>query len=113
MKKVIFLLALTSFLLIGCSEEETNANKKYANLLSTDEGSYALYIVAEPMDEITNELLQNKGIHNVKSWVQETSLENARLNEVKEMPAFMVFDTKSKVYETNSRQELFEFLQEN
>ena len=113
MKKVIVLIAVTVFLLVGCSEEKPNANKKYANLLSTDEDNYAMYIVSDPKDEITYELLQNKGIHNVKGWVQETSLENARLDEVKEMPTFMVFDTKNKVYETNSRQELFEFLKEN
>ncbi|MGP4109214.1 hypothetical protein [Virgibacillus sp. L01] len=113
MKKVIVLIALTGLLLIGCSGEETNANEEYVNMLSNDEGSYALYIVANLEDEITNEILQNNGIRNVESWVQETSLENARLEEVKEMPTFIVFDTKNKVYETNSRQELFEFLQEN
>ncbi|MBR7796380.1 MAG: hypothetical protein ACQEWU_12210 [Bacillota bacterium] len=109
MKKFCFIIILISFLFTACNESEEN--KEYASFLSDEEGKYALYVVSD--DAITFEELQENDINNVKTFTQEKTMEDARLEEIEEAPTFIVFDTKDKVYKTNNRDDLFKFLQEH
>ena len=117
MKKLLILVAFMGLLLFGCSDGEMPNAQKYADFLSTEEGRYGLYIVADTENQLSHELLESEDIRNVKSWTQFHSLEeeglDARLEEVTEVPTYLVFDTKEKVYEAHSKEELFEFLREN
>lgn len=109
LKKLGFLLLTTVFLLLSCT------NNDYSAFLSPEEGRYGLYIVVDPEkeeDEITHEVLRENNIRNVSNFSGTTSLENSSLSEIEEVPTYIVFDTEEKVYETHSREELFEFSQE-
>lgn len=117
MKKLLILVAFIGLLLFGCSDGEMPDAQKNADFLSTEEGRYGIYIVADTEDQLSHELLESEDIRNVKSWRQYHSLEEAdldnRLEEVTEVPTYLVFDTEKKVFEANSKEELFEFLREN
>ena len=99
----------TVLLFIGCS----NSDNDYSKFLSDKEGKYSLYIVAKEIDTITFDSLQENDIDNVKTISHDTSISGARLDEIKEMPTFMVFDTKNKVFKTDDITELYEFLHDN
>jgi hypothetical protein len=115
LKKTIILIVIL-FIITGCTTEELLPNKeKYANYLSDREYYYALYVVvSDPDDGISSELLKENGITVVKSMQEEIipKGQSPLFEEIEEIPYYIVFDTKYKVFETNSREELLAYLKE-
>lgn len=111
MKKICCVTMIFASLLfvISCS----NGDQDYSDFLSDKEGKYSLYIASDKIDAITLNTLEENDINNVKIISQDMSLEGARLDEIKELPTFIIFDTKGKVFKTNNEAEMFEFLHDN
>lgn len=110
-KKIYYIVILFVFLLfvVSCSD----IDREYEKFLSDKEGKYSLYIASDKEDIVTFDTLDEEDITSVKTITQETKLRDVRLEEVKEMPTFIVFDTKNKIYKTNNIDELVEFLHDN
>jgi len=49
----------------------------------------------------------------VKTILQDRSITEARFDEIKELSSFILFGTKDKVFKTNSKTELINFLLDN
>lgn len=109
MMKVGSLLLFSIFLLLGCANDE-QSNDEYSQFLAGEEGVYTLYSVAEEEEQIPPEF--SREYDHVNTIYNIGSLENA-LSEIEEIPYYLVFDTEDKIYETNDREELIEFLEEN
>jgi hypothetical protein len=113
LKKTIILIVIL-FIITGCTTEELFPNKeKYANYLSDREYYYALYVVVSDRDDgVSSELLKENGITVVKSLQEETIPQghSPLFDEIEEIPYYIVFDTEYKVFETNNREELIDFL---
>ncbi|SDC07970.1 hypothetical protein SAMN05421734_10490 [Pelagirhabdus alkalitolerans] len=113
MKKVSFLLLTIVFLLLGCT---TDVNRDYEQFVASEEGTYQLYFAADPDNEedmIDRDILKEHDIRHVPSFTFADSTDSASLPDMDELPTYILFDTEDKVYQTHSREELIEFLQEN
>jgi len=110
MKKSIFFLIILCLLLIGCTKTDDDS-RQYEKFLSDKDGLYAIYIVADANEgiELGDETL-DQALKNVKTITHDTDLEYSQLEEINEAPTYMVFDTKDKVYETNNKNDLLDFL---
>lgn len=113
MKKLGFLLSFFMLFLLGCGDD-SDVESDYDPFLPDEEDSYGLYIVTESEEnEIDFEVLRENNINNTSQFSGTDSLENTQLSEIEEVPSYLVFDTEGKVFETNDKEELLEFLQEN
>lgn len=101
MKKRYFVFGIFAFILwlaVSCSKTDED----YSDFLSDQEGKYSLYIAADEED-----------INNVKTILQDRSITEARFDEIKELSSFILFGTKDKVFKTNSKTKLINFLLDN
>ncbi|SDB81911.1 hypothetical protein SAMN05421734_101150 [Pelagirhabdus alkalitolerans] len=114
MKKVVFLIAMPLLLLIGCTDE----NREYEQFLSSEEGTYTLFYVEyfeENEEKLDYDYLREHDIRNTVGPITfaDTTEVTESMPDMDEIPTYVLFDTEDKVYETHSREDLIEFLQEN
>lgn len=110
MKKSVSFLVILCLLLVGCAKTDDDS-RQYEKFLSNKEGLYAIYIVADASEGIEgDDGTLDQALQNVKTITHDTDLEYSQLKEIKEAPTYMVFDTKDKVYETNNKDDLLDFL---
>lgn len=92
----------------GCANEKN----EYDKLLSDQDGKYTLYVVSDAAEDTINfDVLEENHIRIVNRFIVET-LEGSMLKEVNTSPFYMVFDTQKKIYETENRQDLLEYLKD-
>lgn len=96
----------------GCQSNSTN---NYKNFLSDEKDTLSILVIDEDLENFTLEELEDEGITNIITKVhQTTSLDNFQNKysdlEVKQIPAYIVFDTKDMILKTYKRHELIDFL---
>ncbi|SFL45313.1 hypothetical protein SAMN04487943_101628 [Gracilibacillus orientalis] len=113
-RKILFsFFILGCLLLFGCSEEDEFA-RNYTHLMPSENSDYSIYSVGY---KINPEELTNQGINtdNYKI-IYESSLEGADNTypklELKEEPAFVVFDKNGLVLKSYNFESLIKHLKE-
>ncbi|MRH42080.1 hypothetical protein GH741_05250 [Aquibacillus halophilus] len=114
MKKFIIFSFLV-ILLVSCSRsEKDNYALVHSELLPDENDHYSLEAVGK---EITFEILQEKDITNVSPITNSDSYEFLNKQypqlDIKEKPAFILFDVNGLALKTYDYNELINFLQDN
>ncbi|UOQ84664.1 hypothetical protein [Gracilibacillus salinarum] len=111
-KRILFLVLGCCFL-FGCSEKDEFA-RHYTNLMPSENSEYSIYSVGY---EINPEELSNEGI-NISNYsiIYQSSLESSETTypelDLKEEPAFIIFDENGLVQKTYKFESLIKYLKE-
>lgn len=109
-KILVSVLILGCFLLFGCSEKDEFA-RNYTNLMPNENNKYSIYTVGH---EVKAEELMNEGLNSSDyTLIHDNSLESSYPKlELKEKPAYVIFDRDGLVFKTYEFEALIEHLKE-
>ncbi|WP_053362422.1 hypothetical protein [Bacillus sp. FJAT-27251] len=102
------ILLFIILVLAGCGDDS-----HIKQFYSSGEGKYKIFIVGvEEFDD--SELVEDGSVNNIESVYIASSMEAAEEEfaylDIKESPAFIVFDHKEIIYKTNNQDDLIAFL---